>query len=139
MASSAASTLSAVVNAAEYDQWNTGVNTCAIKFSLDGYVYVMADGNSNYVQYYLWKTGSGSAGDYEIRATYNGSNVDGFVNGTMDTWQALSTSRSWTRPSLYYEEKIGAATFEIRDASTLAVIASNDITLSCIYGTGIPP
>lgn len=67
----------------------------------------------------------GAAADFQVRATLNSGSLTAGSSAT-GTWLALSTSRSWFR------DFDGAAdlTIEIRDATSLAVLASANVTLS---------
>lgn len=83
------------------------------------------------------------AADYEVRATvlssFDGAGTIAF-NGTLNTWQALGTTRTWELVSTF----VNAATdrnavrvifFEIRDAATLDVLDSATITLLTAIST----
>jgi hypothetical protein len=70
---------------------------------------------------------SGAAGDFEIRATLQSGSTPS--TGTMDTWQALSTSRAWTLDILIGDTDTSTFLIEIRDATSLAVLDSASITL----------
>lgn len=67
----------------------------------------------------------GASADYEVRATLTSGSLDAGSSAT-GTWLALSTSRSWFRDF----DGNAALTIEIRDAATLAVLTSANITLS---------
>jgi hypothetical protein len=70
---------------------------------------------------------SGSAGDYECRM----SNVSGTVStGTVGSWLLLSSTRGWGVSKSGVGIKTYVGTLEIRDASTLVVLASCTITLT---------
>lgn len=75
---------------------------------------------------------------YESRATLNSGSID---SGTLNTWQALSTTRSW---SVVVSVAAGAGNanqtasllIEIRDASTLEVLDSATINLEADANSG---
>lgn len=72
----------------------------------------------------VWLTGGGSGANYEIKFTpTTGSPNAGDVTGS---WLSLSTTRSWgmSRSTLGSISCFG--TIEIRDAATLAVLASTN-------------
>lgn len=74
---------------------------------------------------YTWLL-SGSAGDYDARFTLSSGSIS---TGTAGTWQNLATSRSWGCFANGGGTQIASGTIEIRDASTLAVLASGSLTL----------
>lgn len=67
----------------------------------------------------------GVSADYEVRATLNSGSLDAGSSAT-GTWLALTSSRSWFRDT----DGNASLTIEIRDASSLAVLASANVTLS---------
>lgn len=88
---------------------------------------------------------SGTASDYEVRATQNLTTgvPPGTVSGTFGAWESLGTSRSW-----YVEVTNGGIgilnaqlymTIEIRSASTLTVLATAAITLWASSTDSDPP
>lgn len=68
----------------------------------------------------------GSGSDYESRATLNSGDTP---TGTLATWQALSTTRTWEL-STSSGSLACNLTIEIRDVATSTVLASADIDLS---------
>jgi hypothetical protein len=100
-------------------------------------VYVKDNLGPSYTERYRWLTGTGTGANYEIRCDLVGGIP--FSSGTMATWHALSADRTWTRVDSVWGDPIASGTFQIRDASTLSVLASGLISLECDYGTGTPP
>lgn len=88
---------------------------------------------------------SGTASDYEVRATQNLTTgvPPGAVSGTFGTWQSLGTDRSWfvevTNPGIGTLNAQLFMTIEIRDASTLTVLATAAITLWASSTDSNPP
>lgn len=68
---------------------------------------------------------SGSAGDFECRATVTG---DFTPSGTLDSWLALSTDRQWVFSST--DSATTSILIEIRDATSHTVLDSATITLT---------
>lgn len=129
---------SAVVNNATYSR--SGSSPTGLDFRADGAVWAKDDtSGGTYTSRYNWKTGTGATSDYELRVTLDGGSPDGFSSGTVGSWLGLGTTRSYTRGSSSWIERTVTALFEIRDASTLVVLASGTISLTCDYGTGTPP
>lgn len=123
------STLSAFIQAATYYRENS--SPCTITFKSDGTVWVN-EGTNTYR--YTWKTGSGTGSDYEIRVTPTGGSPGGFSSGSTGTWLSLSSNRAWTRGSSTSGGLLTViATYEIRDATSLVVLASASITLENQY------
>ena len=71
---------------------------------------------------------SGVNTNFDCRATLVGG--DTLSAGTLNTWQALSSSRSWALTADVDEDKSTTLTIEIRNSSTLAVLDSATITLT---------
>ena len=77
---------------------------------------------------YLPEWGSGLVGaNYDCRFTLTSGTV---TTGTTGTWLNLGTSRSWTRNRTAPGIHTVIGTMEIRDASTLAVLATATIDLT---------
>ena len=121
---------SATIVAADYLAY--GYSPCGINFKSDGTVWVKETGS--YTQRYTWLTGTGTGSNYDIRV----SNVTGdtYSTGTTDTWLSLGSDRTWTRSDSVWADRQVWGLFEIRDASTLTVLASATISLECYYGSG---
>lgn len=71
---------------------------------------------------------SGAAADYESRFTETSGTVS---TGSVGTWQALSSSRTWTVVTGVGTTKTCTGTISIRDAATLDVLDTASITLTC--------
>lgn len=67
----------------------------------------------------------GASADYEVRATLNSGSLDAGSSAT-GSWLALTSSRSWFRDF----DGNADLTIEIRDAASLVVLASANVTLS---------
>lgn len=107
-----------------------GTTPAQLQFNSDGFAYANTTGSL--VQQYQWLTGSGTASDYEVRSTVTGGSPGSFTTDpSAGTWLALSTSRTWERASTASFDRNVIATYEIRDASTLTVLATASITLDC--------
>ena len=70
------------------------------------------------------------AAKYQIRATRLSG---GTPSGTLGSWLALSSSRSWSISRAASGTAETVLRFEIRNATTLAVVATADITLTATY------
>lgn len=75
---------------------------------------------------------------YEARATLTSGSID---TGTLNTWLALSTTRSWTvtvtaGAGSGNVNQQASLLIEIRDASTLLVLDSDDINLEADANSG---
>lgn len=78
---------------------------------------------------YDWKL-SGAGSDYDIRTT--SITGDGFTSDpSAGSWINLGTTRTFTRGAGINQNFTVTATFEIRDAVTLVVLASASIYLEC--------
>jgi hypothetical protein len=82
-----------------------------------------------------WQTGSGTGSSYDVKVTVS---AGAFDSGTTGSWLSLSSNRTWeiSTTSLYPGES-ATATIEIRDASTLSVLASSNLSVEAYIGT--PP
>lgn len=72
-----------------------------------------------------WK-GSGSAADYEVRATIVSGTL---TTGTVGSWVSLSTTRGWDRENSTSLASTTVLTIEIRRASDSVVLTTATITL----------
>ena len=70
---------------------------------------------------------SGSASDYEVRATVVSGSV---TSGTLNTWLGLGTTRTWTRTRTTVGSSAVTLQIEIRLAATGTVIATAQTTLT---------
>lgn len=101
----------------------------AAVFSNLGVMQVSQNGGGNVTQY-TWQSG-GAASDYDIRATVTSGSVTGDVTST---WLNLGSSRAWTntRTSNLAGTTTATLTVEIRNAATLAVLATGTLTLNAV-------
>lgn len=99
--------------------------TAAYKLDSDGSAYEKGTGGSYVAIGGEWKL-SGSAGDYEARATKISGDTP---TGTLGAWLSLVTDREWilTSSSGFAQCSL---TVEIRDATTQAVLDSATINLT---------
>jgi len=70
---------------------------------------------------------SGANSDYQIRATLASGDTPSV--GTMDTWEVLSTTRTWENIVTASGQRASTITFEIRDVATSTVQASCSVYL----------
>lgn len=71
----------------------------------------------------------GSASDYEVRATLSSGTTPS--SGTLNTWQSLGTTRSWSQTrSLTVGTRECVLLIEIRLASSGDVLASASVTIT---------
>lgn len=101
-----------------------GVSPASVEFNNINQCYA-TDTNATLNFQYNWLSG-GSAANYDIRATILSGT---FSSGSVGTWLNLSGTRSWTRGAAAGTFQSVTALFEIRNASTLVVLASANITL----------
>lgn len=99
--------------------YGSGPRTATVRVGADGVVYTGDNGfftNNN-----IWLV-SGLPASFEVRCTV----ISGAVTGTTATWLSLSTTRDWsiTDTSNDYNSEVAAILLEIRDAVSLAVLAS---------------
>jgi hypothetical protein len=73
-----------------------------------------------------WVVPNGAASQYEVRATLTSGT---FTSGTAGSWLALTSTRTWTTQQVSLGSKTTSATIEIRNATTLAIVATGSITL----------
>lgn len=82
---------------------------------------------ASYTTIALWLL-LGSAGDYECRLVVNSG--DAPAGSATNTWLSLSTTRAWTLTQLSIGTASNNCTIEIRNASTLDVLATDTVTMS---------
>jgi hypothetical protein len=80
--------------------------------------------------------GSGSASSYDCRATIVSGTV---TSGVVGTWQNLGTSRGWSKndSTAGFTGESVTLTLEIRDASSLAVVATATLGLTAFDDNGV--
>lgn len=135
------STTSAYIQAAQLSRVTS--SPTGISFRSDGTVWIKDDasGGAGYTSRYQWQTGTGTGADYEIYCSLSTDPVslDGVSVGTLDTWQALSTNRTWERASTLWQDRECFLNFQIRDATTLVVLYSARVDLYAYWGSGPIP
>jgi hypothetical protein len=112
----------------------TGPVSVYYTLNTDGTLHRPALNGSDQVVAGQWKV-SGLSSAYEVRAT-GGASGGGSFAGTLNTWQALSTTRTWTASSntvIDQPDENATLLIEIRNASTLVVLASATINLGAGY------
>ena len=103
-------------------QFVSGSATAGVQFQSDG--DIIATSGTPSASLGDWIDPKGSApGLYEIRATVTSGTLS---SGTANTWQALTSSRTWSITST--NTKITQIFFEIRDSSG-AILDDGTITL----------
>ena len=98
----------------------------SLAFKSNGDVELITGVGTTQVGKWVIPTGLAGAG-YEIRATLNSGS---FGTGTMGSWLGLGSNRTWANSQSGSGVTTGNATFEIRNAASLAVVASGSITLT---------
>ena len=103
-------------------QFVSGTNTASVQFQSDG--DIVAPSGTPSASLGDWVDPKSSApGDYEIQATVTSGTLS---SGTTNTWQALTSSRTWSITSS--GSKLTQVFFEIRDSSG-TVLDDGTITL----------
>lgn len=104
---------------------NNATATCVITFGSNGILSMGAGvvGGSDYT----WLL-SGAASNYDI--IYDSTAGVGLSVGVKDTWQNLGTSRSYGVTSNGQGERTTFGVIRIRNASTLAILASANVSLT---------
>lgn len=114
---------------ASHDAVAPANGVASIRVGNDGIVAKEEGSGSGFVTQYSWDLSSGafSRGNYEVRL----SGAFFLTGSSLDTWLALSTSRTWTltRSSLG-GPTVDSGTVEIRDAGTGIVLASATFSFS---------
>lgn len=95
--------------------------------STDGFVYKTAGPTLSYSQQEKWNSDAATVGNYEVRATVAAGTAP--AGAALATWLACSTSRSWTLTSVITQTQSCDLTIEIRNATTLAVLATSTVSL----------
>lgn len=103
--------------------------TARFHVSSDGNVYFQPNNGSNELLY-AWRL-SGASADYDIFATLNSGTL---LEGTTGSWLNLASTRAWAvqRTSNLAGNNDVSITLQIRNASTLAVLATATVTLSAV-------
>jgi len=112
------------LNAVTVDNEGTGVRTASYRIDSDQFIYKGIDGV--YSSVHRWT--SDAVANYEGRASLIAGTSPG--GSTVGSWLALTSDRTWTvTASLAGETKYCTLTIEIRDAASMAVLASAVATL----------
>lgn len=98
----------------------------AYRVASDGFVYTAANSTGSYTQQEQWISNVALVGDYEVRVTSAGDTP----SGTLNTWLALSTTRSWELTATPGNAFTTQLTVEIRDTATSTVRATAIINLN---------
>lgn len=93
-----------------------------IEFRSDGTIYKQE--NATNTQLGTWLV-AGANSDYEVRMTGTGDSP-----GTLNTWEALSTTRTWSLSQNIVGSKVFNGTVEIRKVSTGVVEDSGTVQIT---------
>lgn len=116
-----------IVTPATYSR--IGSTPCELEFRNDGSVY--ANTGVGLTFRYNWLVPGANAANYDVQATITGGSPGAFTTGTAGAYLNLGTTRAWSRNGGVGLLRTVIATFDIRNATTLAVVASGSITLEC--------
>lgn len=120
-----AATLQSIIYAG--DLRTSGTSSAAVQFFSTGTYNTVGNDGGNIPPASpptVWLTGGGTGANYEIRmSTSTGATNTGDAR---DTWLSLSISRSWGLDRSALGSVTFTGTLEIRDATTLAVLATTD-------------
>jgi hypothetical protein len=105
--------------------FTVGVNATAVYRLTSGGVISGTQGTNTIVSIGTW-LGAGSAADYEVRATLASGDTP---TGTLGSWLALSTTRSWTLVSTGPGVLEAILTIEIRDVATHTTLTTSTVTM----------
>lgn len=104
----------------------SGSSTSAIEFNSTGQLTEIRNGsNTNVSGEWMDPVGGASGGNYDVRVTATGDPITG---PTLGSWWTLGSTNKW-QLSTSGGFKQAILSVDIRDASTLAVLASATITL----------
>lgn len=118
--------LGATLNNASYLASGTTVTTCSFRVDSDGSVYTNETGS--FAVDYTWLTGGGVAADYDVRWTSTSGSLS---TGSEATWESLAADRTYSVVDSVADlnSVTCTGTVEIRDADTLAVLATATVTI----------
>lgn len=104
-------------------------SSIAAVFSNLGVMQISQNGGGSVTQY-TWQ-GGGAASDYDIMATVTSGSVTGSPTGS---WLNLASSQSWavTRTSNIAGTTSAVISVQIRNATTLAVLATGTLNLDAV-------
>jgi hypothetical protein len=95
------------------------------RLNLSGLVEINTGGGFTTLE--TWLLNAANAGLYESRMT---ETIGTLTSGTVGVWQVLSTTRTWSLTQAVVGSSNCTATIEIRQASTLLVLATATIIFS---------
>lgn len=105
-------------------------NTATAGFSLFNTGNYDSNGNQS-APSGVWKTGTGLTSDYEVLATLISGSLS---TGIVGSWLNLGTSRIWTLNAAPAGTYLSAQLqLQIRNASTLTVYTTSNLTLTAYY------
>jgi hypothetical protein len=104
-----------------------GFAATAYRVASDGFVYTAANSTGTYSQQEQWISNVALVGDYEVRATASGDTPTG---SALNTWLALSTTRSWDLTASPGNFLSTTLTVEIRDTATSTVRATATVNMT---------
>ena len=108
--------------------------SAGIRFESNGTVDYLRNPNSDTLNVYDWVDPTSSApGSYVIRATQTASSGSGTFTGTLNTWQALTTSRTWQVTKNAEGSFSRTLTIEISDDGGSTTLDSGSVQLIAIY------
>lgn len=110
------------------------LTSAGIRFESNGTVDYLREPNADTLNAYDWVTPTSSApGSYVIRATQTSSTGGGTFTGTLNTWQALSTSRTWELSKNNEGTFTRTLTIEISGDGGSTTLDSGSVTLTATY------
>lgn len=101
-----------------------GTSSAGYELNADGIAYEGVNGSYSAISG-EWLL-AGSASDFEVRATLNSGTTP---SGTLGSWVALSTTRTWELSAPSGQVRSCELTVEIRRASDSTVVATATITI----------
>ena len=108
--------------------------SAGIRFESNGTVDYLRNPNSDTLNVYDWVDPTSSApGSYVIRATQTASSGSGTFTGTLNTWQALTFSRTWQVTKNAEGSFSRTLTIEISDDGGSTILDSGSVQLIAIY------
>lgn len=123
LAGSSAASSGIVLSPTTASSQGGGARTATYRIGSDGYVY--AGDNGVFTQQYQWKQNSNASSDYEALLSLD----LGSVTGTTGSWLGLGSNADWSVTDLTVdgEGRISSGTISIRNASTLEVLATENV------------
>ena len=110
--------------------------SAGIRFENNGTVDYLRSPSGDQNNQYDWVDPTSSApGSYVIRATQTASFGTGTFTGTLNTWQALTTSRTWQVTKTTEGTFSRTLTIEISDDGGSTTLDSGSVQLSATYSS----